>query len=327
VALASTRRQCEYMTKLLTRILYSKWPSLFACALFSLVLSACGGNATKVAEELKQAGTYYFDGDFDKGIVLCDSVLRSDSKNTSAYLFRGMARARKGNLDKAVEDFDHLVQIDNRNTDALLGRGYVWLLKGENDKALNDYTAAIRIDPGMPAAHISRGNAFRAKGQFNNAITDFTKAIQLYTESKSTSPDANLAEAYCGRGYALVEKGNYSKANEDFLQALQVDPTGLGPCGAMGWFRATCPQEQYRDGTEAVAFSTKACELSHWKDGPYLDTLAAAYAEAGDWENAVLRQEQAVELAFDDKNKEERQARLELYRRKETFRDTPQETP
>ena len=85
------------------------------------------------------------------------------------------------------------------------------------------------------------------------------------------------------------------------------------------WFRATCPVATYRDGAQAVAAATRACELTGWKEPGLLDTLAAAYAESGDFDSAVKWQAKAIELETDAKEKAEFGARLKLYKDKEAL--------
>ena len=92
-------------------------------------------------------------------------------------------------------------------------------------------------------------------------------------------------------------KKEYDKAIEDFIQATRVDPTYGGAFNSLGWLRATFPDAKYRDGKQAVEYATKACELANWKNGDWLGTLAAAYAEFGDFDKAVEWQEKAIELA------------------------------
>jgi hypothetical protein len=85
---------------------------------------------------------------------------------------------------------------------------------------------------------------------------------------------------------------------------------------------ATCSEEKYRDGKRALEYAEKACELSGWKSWRELGTLAAAYAETGDFSNAMKWQEKAIELA----NEEQKQGgdeQLDLYRSHKPYREIP----
>jgi tetratricopeptide (TPR) repeat protein len=83
---------------------------------------------------------------------------------------------------------------------------------------------------------------------------------------------------------------------------------------------ATCPDAKYRDGKKAVDDGKRACELTAWRDAHALDTLAAAYAEAGDFQNAVKWQEKAVAL-YPASSKSELRSRLDLYKAHKPYRD------
>ena len=65
---------------------------------------------------------------------------------------------------------------------------------------------------------------------------------------------------------------------------------------ALGWFLATCPNKKWRDGKAALPEAEIACRLTQWKNGTYLDNMAAALAEAGDFEQAMKREEQALKM-------------------------------
>ena len=83
---------------------------------------------------------------------------------------------------------------------------------------------------------------------------------------------------------------------------------------------AACPEAKFRDGKRAVEFATRACELTKWKDPRILNTLAAAQAEAGDFDAAVRSQKRAIELLTDERQKDDYRSRLVLYQAKRPYR-------
>jgi len=87
------------------------------------------------------------------------------------------------------------------------------------------------------------------------------------------------------------------------------------------WLWATCPDAQLRDGKRAVQSAARACELTGWKDAGALDTLAAAYAEAGDFSKAIESQERAIKLFTDVTLRKVGEARLKLYRDGKPYRE------
>ena len=90
---------------------------------------------------------------------------------------------------------------------------------------------------------------------------------------------------------------------------------------SLAWLRATCPETGTRDGKEAVKLAIKACELSNWTYWGYIDTLAAAYAEAGDFKDAVKYQKEALKMVEKSTGHPELQRRLALYEQKQPYRE------
>ncbi len=88
------------------------------------------------------------------------------------------------------------------------------------------------------------------------------------------------------------------------------------------WLWATCPDARYRDGKKAIESATMACKLSQWKETPFIDDLAAAYAEAGNFAEAVHWQTKVNSMFADSKDRKSGEGRLRLYRGRKPYRDT-----
>ena len=114
----------------------------------------------------------------------------------------------------------------------------------------------------------------------------------------------------------------YSEAQEDFAEALKREPDYPNLLNSWAWQLATCPEPKYRDGRKALDYASRANEKAGGKRPECLDTLAAAYAEAGQFDEAVKAQKKAIE-SLAPKAAEQRkamQARLKLYEAGKPFR-------
>ncbi len=180
------------------------------------------------------------------------------------------------------------------------------------DKAIADCNEAIDLGSHDPLARIYRGLAWREKKEYDKALADYDEAIRLEPQN---------AFAFYARSSAWAGKKEYAKADADLAQASRLAPENPLTYNGRAWTWATCPDAKYRDGKKAVEAATKACELTDWTDGGLIDTLAAAYAEVGDFAAAINWQTKALELETDAKNKEEYVTRLKLYRDKKPYRD------
>jgi tetratricopeptide (TPR) repeat protein len=122
------------------------------------------------------------------------------------------------------------------------------------------------------------------KGQYDNAISDYTKVIET---------DPKNADAYVLRGDTYYKQGRYDKAISDLTQATEVDPGFAEAYNVRAWLLATCPDAASRDGAKAVKLAKKALNLS--RNATFLDTLAAAYAEAGQFGEAIMIELEAIQ--------------------------------
>jgi tetratricopeptide (TPR) repeat protein len=215
-------------------------------------------------------------------------------------------------IDDAIEFYTIEIEENPRNTAAHDWRGMVWYSKKDFDKAIADYDQSIALNPTSSFAWNNRGLCWSSKKDYQKAIDDFDRAIDL-------KPDHALA--YNNRGVARQNLREYEKAFADFARAIELKSEFLKPYNERAWLWATCPDERFRDGEKAIASATKACELSGWKDPNILDTLAAAYAESGFYQQARQWQEKAVALTrAGDPDRKKYRDRLELYKKSRPYR-------
>jgi len=226
---------------------------------------------------------------------------------------RGEDFRKKGEFDKAIMDYTEAIRLIPKFSWPYNNRGLARAAKGEFDDALKDYNEAIRLDPMYAFAFNNRGLVWAVQGELDKAIKDYDEAIRL-------SP--KYAFPFHNRGVIWVKHGDYGKAIADFADAAQLDPQFAAPNNEIAWIRATCADPRFRAGKEAIVFATKACELSGWKSYNELDTLAAAYAEAGEFTSAVIWGQTALEKA-PDAQKESCRERLELYQANKPYHQKP----
>jgi tetratricopeptide (TPR) repeat protein len=259
-------------------------------------------------------GTAWYEfKEFAKAIKDFDEASRYDPKDARSFNGRGNVWIVQQEYDKAIKEYNEAIRLNPRYSHAFCNRGSIWYVKREFDKAIKDYDEAIRLHPKDSTTFICRGNSWYAKEEFDKAVTDYTDAIRLNREE---------ASAFHNRGMTWARKNEYEKAIADYTEAILLNPKYHDAFGNFAWLLATSPREKYRDGKKAIKLATKACELAEWKDGRYLDVLATAYAEAGDFEKAIKFEKKALDGKSNDEEMElisQRRERLKLFEQKKPF--------
>ncbi|HUT09936.1 MAG TPA: tetratricopeptide repeat protein [Thermoguttaceae bacterium] len=237
-------------------------------------------------------------------------------QKTDQLLTQALDAYRRGEYDEAIAAYDEAIQLDPKCAVAYHNRASMWSYKGDNAKAIADYKQAMKLDPQYAGALYKLAHGWFNQREYEKAVTAFNEAMQL-------DPERADAQAYYHRGVAFDLTGRYDKAVADYREAIRQDAEFSMSYFSLAQLLGTCPEAEYRDGKQAVENAAKVCELAgEKKTWSHLHTLAAAYAEAGDFDQAVGWQTKAIELAekATDRQKKMLSDNLELYQAGKPFR-------
>jgi len=269
-------------------------------------------------------------------------------KSAAAHSSLAGALRDMGNLEQAIAEFRLAIALDPNSPVDHINLADT-LLPGDEARgaeALASIQTAINLAPNNSNAHTILAFAYFATGDPGRGTASFRKALELdpnnarargalasvlFMQGKQDDAVAELREGlrrnpneaslHYALGVALHEQADVDGAIAEYKAAIQVDPD-IGPAQEGLASILSGGPDRVRDGKLAVEHATRACELSEWKQPGPITTLAAAYAEAGDFDKAVAYQKQA--LSFPELDKSERsaaQAQLELYSQHKPYRD------
>ncbi len=203
---------------------------------------------------------------------------------------------QQGHAEEAIQHWRKTLESRVGDPDANDNLGTAYLLAGQLDAAVAQFEKALHYNPDSAAACNGLGTALARKGQANKAIALFNKAVQI-------EPDS--AEAHYNLGIQLLQVGRLSEAVPHLQKVLELNPGDVqthSRLASAAWMLATSPNSSTRNGTKAVALARQLNELSGGEDPSVLGTLAAAYAETGDYSNAVAAAQQALQVASTQTN-------------------------
>jgi tetratricopeptide (TPR) repeat protein len=227
-------------------------------------------------------------GNVDEAIVQYQKALEINPANAEVHNNLGNILLEKGQVDEAIAHCQRALEINPDNSPAHNNLGNALLQKGQVDEAIAHYQRALEISPDIAMVHNNLGGALFQKGNVDEAIAYYQKALQI-------EPD--FAKARHNLDHALLLKERAEEAITHYQKALQIKPDSVDVLNNLAWLLATCPDAHLRDGVQAVKYAGQACELTHDGVTPLVGTLAAAYAEAGRFDDAIAAAQKACALA------------------------------
>ncbi len=253
--------------------------------------------------------------DFDKALADFTESIQTMPNFQGGYRSRGAVYEATNQYDEAMKDYEKANELATDAT-VTLGIGRVYALQEKYKEAVTKYDTAIEINEKFTSAFTSRGSAYYELNEFKKARADMDKAIEL-------APQATVG--WVSRAWLNMKLGDARSAASDAAEAVRLDDSDPGALNIRAWVLSTCPDEDYRNGKKALELAKKAVRLSEEKHPVYLDTLACAYAELGDFPEASAWLKKAIELKnqLSKKRTAEMKARQLLFEMKKPFREIP----
>jgi len=235
-----------------------------------------------------------------------------------AHCNLGIALFQQGQTEEAITQFREALQVSPDHADAHNNLGNALLFaEGKTEEAIAHYRQALRINPAHVGAHFNLANVLIRQGRTEEAMAHYREALRL---------NPAYAEAHYQLGSALFKQGRTEDAIAHMRQALELEPANGSIQNDLAWILATAPQESLRAGARAGQLATHASHASGGNNPLILETLAAAYAEAGDFPNAVQTTKKALQLAETQPNAALAAAlrrELQLYEAGQAFHESP----
>lgn len=264
---------------------------------------------------------YLMDEKLEEAEKAFDKAIEINPQAPTALLQRARVLALQGERPEAIADLDKAIELKPDEAIPLILRARILQQAGETEKALVDLEKVLEKQPDHPAALELRGLIAAEMNDYAAAILDFRRLLDRHDQdavvhgqlgmlhlaakqpraaakefTRAIELDPKQFASWRGRSDAEISIGDHAKALADLEKALELRPDDDGVLNNLAWLLATSPDDALRNGKRAIELATKACEATEWKEAHIISTLAAGYAEAGDFEQAKKYSQQAVDL-------------------------------
>jgi protein O-mannosyl-transferase len=255
-------------------------------------------------------------GRMEEAINAFQKALKLNPSFGSAHHNLALALARTGRQQESLVHFGDAARLQPEN--ASVHNNYAMMLgrAGRTDEAMQEFQMALRLAPNVAATHFNLANLLVQQHAQDEAMAHYLEALRL---------NPTFVEAHCNIASLLLEKGRTKDAAAHYIAALHAKPNYLPAMVSLAWIYATASDEAgSQHAAEAVRLAEHACQISGCKQSGVLDTLAAAYANAGQFEEAIKTGEEAFSVAKatgENNFAESIRARIALYKKGSPFRD------
>ncbi len=227
-------------------------------------------------------------GRWEEAIDQYRAAVRLEPANADFHNDLGVALGRQDRIDEAMACFARALELAPEDANILQNSGKALARAGRRDEAIDCFRHSLRLRPDHPEPLADLAGVLAEKGDFEEAIRHYRRAL---------ARDPDMVGARGALGEHLVERGEFAEAIAVWREGLTRMPQDGSLANALAMLLATCPRRELRDGAEAVRLAEQVNERTRGRHPRVLHTLAAAYAERGDFDRAVRTARQAQALA------------------------------
>jgi tetratricopeptide (TPR) repeat protein len=239
-------------------------------------------------------------------------LLEADPNNALRHDAVGDLLLQAGRFDDAIARYRGSLDLNARSASTHYNLGYALSARGRRDEAIAQFREALAIDPDYAQAHNNLGALLQVGGRFDEALTHYQRAVVLRPDN---------VDAVTNLGLLLSMLGRPGDAVPRLRAAIARDAGNAQALSGLAWIRATSWDPALRDAAEAVTLAERAA--TERRSVSTLDALAAAYASAGRFEDAVTAARSGIELASAAGQTgvaEQFRQRLALYQQRQPYR-------
>jgi tetratricopeptide (TPR) repeat protein len=244
-------------------------------------------------------------------------AVNKDPALAEAHGNLGFLLSKQGRTAEAIKEYKKAIELNPKRAEFYSNLGNVLASQGRTSEAIDQLLRALEIEPDNAKVRYNLGNMLFARGQWRGAVEQYQQALKQMPDS---------VHAHYQLGLALQCLSESAAAIAEFNKVLELDPNHVTAQNDLAWILATSPDASLRDGPKAVELAQRAVKLSAGRSPQILDTLAAAYAEAGRFPDAVATARRALDLSTAQNNKaltEYIQNQLKLFEEHSAYHEKP----
>ncbi len=226
------------------------------------------GTALLNQGKLEEAAEYYH------------RAIEHDPDFAEAHNNLGLVLTKQGRPAEAIEEYRKAIELNLDRSEFYNNLGNLLSTKGQTSEAIEQFQIALKVEPDNTKVRYNLANILTAQGRWDEAIEQYQQALKEMPDS---------VHAHYQLGLLLQSRGRFSEAAAQLQKVLVLDPTHVLAHNNLAWLLATCPVSSLRNGKEAIKLAEQAVQLSGSRSPAILDTLAAAYAEAGRFPKRLRR--------------------------------------